>query len=189
MRHAHWLAVPVILLTIGLARADITSGPPKGEKTPALKVFAVIGMVEDKEVDYVAERKDKPTIYVFVKSKEGRIPEGGRPAGRYLKILDQAVKNIGSDAYIVVVWLTDNQDETKRYLPMIQGSLKLESTGLTYFQGEKSGPNSWGVNQDASVTTVVTNKGKVAMSFGYDSLNDTDVPAVEEALKKAINDK
>jgi hypothetical protein len=176
-----------LLLAVPAAHAQVVSGPPKDQKTPGLKVYAVVGMAEDKELDYVAERKDKPTIYVFVKSKDGGIPEGGRPAGRFMKELDKAVKGVGSDAYIVAVWLTDNQDFTKTYLPKINMSLQFEATALTYFQGEKSGPKDWAVNEDAHVTVVVTNKGKVAATFGYMSLNETDVPAVEEALKKAIN--
>lgn len=189
MRSAHWLALSILFLAAGFVQADVISGPPKGEKAPALKVYAVVGMVEDKDVDYVAERKDKPTIYVFVKSKDGGIPEGGRPAGRFMKVLDQAVKDIGENTYVVAVWLTENQDNTKTYLPKIQMSLKFESTGLTYFPGEKSGPDGWAINRDAHVTVVVVSKGKVTATFGYSSLNETDVPAVKEALEKAIKDK
>jgi hypothetical protein len=186
MRHAPWLVIPVLLLAVGAARAQVASGPPKGEKVPALKVYAVTGPQENKELDYAAERKDKPTVYVFVKSKDGGIPEGGRPAGRFMKELDRAVKKLSDDAYIVAVWLTENQDNTKAYLPRIQMSLQFESTGLTYFQGEKSGPKDWAVNEDAHVTVVVAGKGKVTETFGYMSLNETDVPPVEEALKKAL---
>jgi hypothetical protein len=182
-------AVVVSSLLMLASIQDVASGPKVGEKSPALKVYAVVGMQENKEVDYAAERKDKPTIYVFVKSKEGRIPEGGRPAGRFMKELDKVVKEVNEHAYVVAVWLTDNQDNTKEYLPRIQMSLKFENTGLTYFQGEVKGPDDWGVNIDAHVTVVVAHKGKVAATFGYMSLNDTDVPKVKEALMKAIDGK
>jgi hypothetical protein len=180
----------VLSLMIGLPAAtllfaEVASGPAAGEAVPPLKVQAVVGMIEDKEVDYAAERKDKPTIYVFVKSKDGGIPEGGRPAGRYMKKLDEAVKQVSADVYIVAVWLTDDTDKTKEYLPRIQQSLRFENTGLTYV-ADKDGPQGWGVNADAAVTTVVCNGRKVVKSFGYDTLNETDVPAVTEALKKAL---
>jgi hypothetical protein len=175
-----------MVIVTSVAACDIASGPKVGEAVPALKVYAVVGAVEDKEVDYAGDRKDKPTIYVFVKAKDGAIPEGGRPAGRFMKELDKVVKNVSDDAYIVAVWLTDDQEKTKEYLPRIQQSLRFENTGLSYFQGEKSGPNEWGINSDAHVTVVVTNKQKVAATFGYMSLNETDVPKVEEALKKAV---
>jgi hypothetical protein len=168
---------------------DVASGPKVGDKVPALKVYAVVGMQENKEVDYAAERKEKPTIYLFVKSKEGGIPEGGRPAGRFMKELDKVVKETNADAYVVTVWLTDNEDKTKDYLPRIQMSLKFENTGLSYFQGGLKSPDEWGVNTDAHVTAVVAAKGKVTATFGYMSLNETDVPKVQEALKKAAEGK
>ncbi len=48
--------------------ADVPSGPAVGDKVPPLKVFAVTGAVGNKEVDYAAARKDKPTIYNFVQT-------------------------------------------------------------------------------------------------------------------------
>jgi hypothetical protein len=180
----------LVLASLGLANLqDLASGPKVGDKVPALKVYAVVGMQENKEVDYAAERKEKPTIYLFVKSKEGGIPEGGRPAGRFMKELDKVVKETNADAYVVAVWLTDNEDRTKDYLPRIQMSLKFENTGLTYFQGGLKSPDEWGVNSDAHVTAVIAAKGKVAATFGYMSLNETDVPKVQESLKKAAEGK
>ena len=44
----------------------------------------------------------------------------------------------------------------------------------------------WAVNADAHRTAVVANKGKVAATFGYRSINETDVRKVKEALAKAI---
>lgn len=158
-----------------LARADVESGPKEGEKAAALKVFAVTGDPKDKEVDYADLRKDKPTIYVFVSAENF-----GRPMFRYIKTLDEKV---GEDALVVAVWLNDDADKSKEYLGKI--SKYFSNAALTVF-GEKAGPKDWGINTDAHLTAVVVNKGKVVKSFGYMSLNDTDVPPVVEALKKAI---
>jgi hypothetical protein len=57
---------------------------------------------------------------------------------------------------------------------------------LVCFTGQKSGPKDWGINTDAHLTAVVANKGRMAKVFGYRSINETDVPAVREALKKAL---
>jgi hypothetical protein len=43
--------------------------------------------------------------------------------------------------------------------------------------------------ENIKLTAVVANKGKVAAVFGYQSLNETDVPAVHEALMKALAKK
>ncbi len=158
-----------------LARAEVESGPKIGAKIPALKVFAVTGDPSDKEVDYAGLRKDKPTIYVFVAADKF-----SRPMHRYLKTLDE---KIGDDALVVAIWLNDDADKSKEYLGRI--SKYYTNAALTVF-GEKAGPKDWGINTDAHLTTVVVNKGKVVKSFGYMSLNDTDVPPVLEALKKSI---
>lgn len=183
---AYMLGLVIVLCLGGASLADVPSGPPRGDKTPPLKVFAVAGMVEDKEVDYVAHRGDKPTVYVFVKAKEGRIPEAGRPAARFLKELDKAIKDLRGDAYVVAVWLTEDAEQTKQYLPLVQQSLAFEATALTYFPGEKSGPMAWAINADANVTVVVAAHGKIVESLGYLSINETDVPKVVEVVKKLL---
>ena len=47
------------------------SGPKAGDKVAALKAFGVVGTIEGKEADFAAERKDAPTIYLFVQAEEG----------------------------------------------------------------------------------------------------------------------
>ena len=174
-----------LTLTPGL-RADIESGPKAGEKVAALKVFGVVGAVEGKEADFAADRKELPTIYVFVAAEEGGLPKGGRPAGRFLKTLDTEVAKAVDKAAVVAVWLGDKAfDKHKEYLPRINTSLKFENTSLAAFDGEKSGPKDWGVNPDAHLTVVVVHKGKVVKSFAFESVNETDVRPVLAELKKA----
>ena len=168
----------------GALFADETkSGPDIGEKVSALKVFAATGDHEGKDVDYAAARKDKATIYVFVQADKW-----SRPMNRFLQGLDEMVRKDG-DAAIVAVWLTEKPEESKEYLPKLQNAVKYEATALTCFTGEKIGPMGWAVNSDAHLTAVVVNKGKVLAAFGFQSINETDVPAVERAWKKAKEEK
>lgn len=170
-----------------LVRAD-ESGPKAGEKVPELKAFGVVGSVEGKEADFAKERKDLPTVYLFVQGAEGGIPVGGRPAGRFMKELDKGIGDV-KDAAVVAVWLGDKAfDKHKEYLPKIQMSLKFEKTALAAFDGNKSGPNNWAVNSDSHLTAVVVNKGKVVKSFGFTSVNETDVKTVLDELKKAAKE-
>ena len=67
------------LLVAPAVRADDDSGPKAGEKVAKLKAFGVVGPVEKKEADFAAERKDAPTIYLFVAVQEGGLPVGGGP--------------------------------------------------------------------------------------------------------------
>jgi hypothetical protein len=173
------VAVPLVSLLAVAAAAQITSGPNVGEASPALKVFAATGSHAGKELNYTTERGEKPTVFVLIR-------EFDRPVGRFLKVLDGAVREDSAQAEVVAVWLTDKQEETRTYLPRVQMSIKLEATAFTVFPGDKNGPENWNVNPDARVTVAVANKGKVTATFGYASVNETDVGEVRMALKKAL---
>jgi hypothetical protein len=164
----------LVALTVSVARADVESGPKEGDKVAPLKVHAVTGEPRDKEVDYAELRKGKPTIYVFVAAKEF-----DRPMFRYIKKLDESV---GENASVVAVWLTEDADKSKEYLPKI--AQYFNATALAVL-GKSAGPAGWGINADARLTAVVADKGRVVRSFGYLSLNETDAADVVKALKKA----
>jgi hypothetical protein len=159
---------------------DVVSGPDKGKPVPALKVFDATGPHEGKEVEYAAERKGRPTVYVFV-----RADKWDRPMARFLKGLDRAAAREGEDALVVAVWLTGDADKTKEYLPVAQQSLQFQHTALTCFLGGQDGPKGWNVNGEAHLTAVVAHRGKVAAVFGYRSVNETNVPAVRDAWERA----
>jgi hypothetical protein len=175
------LATTVVLALTFTARSEVKSGPAAGDKVADLKVFVVTGESKDKEADLAAERKDKPTVYVFVQAEHW-----SRPMARFLKKLDERIGELSEESQVVAVWLTEKPDDSKEYLPKAQMSLQFKSTTLSVFTGEKAGPKDWGINLDAYLTAVVVNKGKVVASFGYMSVNDTDVPVVRDELKKAL---
>ena len=170
-------------------RADDDSGPKAGEKVAKLKAYGVVGPVEKKDADFAAERKDGPTVYLFVAAEEGGMPVGGRPAARFMKKLDEEIGKVDGAA-VVAIWLGDKAfDKHKDYLPKINMSLSFEKTQLAAFDGQKSGPDGWAINGDTHITAVVVNKGKVAKSFAYVSVNEKDVREVIGELKKAIDKK
>jgi hypothetical protein len=174
-------AVVVALGFMPMARADVESGPKAGEKATELKVFAVTGAVENKEIDYAKERGDAPTVYLFVNGEKFT-----RPMNKFMKTLDGKLAGIDEKAAAVAVWLTGDVDKMKEYMPKVQQSVKYEHTALTVFPGEVSGPKGWAINTDAHLTVVIVKAGKVVKSFAYDTVNETDVKAVEEELKKAV---
>jgi hypothetical protein len=168
-----------VLGLAGLLWADVASGPKEGEKVAALPVYAVTGDPKEKDVDYAAVRKGKPTVFVFVQQEKW-----DRPMFRFLKKLDEVLPEVNEAATPVAVWLTEKPDGAKEYLPKIVQYFK--GTPLTVFTGDKSGPKDWGINPDAHVTVVVAAEGKVVASFGYQSVNETDAAAIRDALKKAL---
>jgi hypothetical protein len=177
-------AFATVVCFASAARAQVESGPVPGAKVAALKVNAATGEFADNEVDYAEKRKGKPTIYVFVQS-----PRWDRPMARYLKTLDAGVKKAGGDAQVVAVWLTADPKISQEYLPKAQMSLNMETTALAVYAGATTGPDNWGINDRASLTAVVTDGETCTARFAYVSLNETDVPAVEKALKEVLDKK
>ncbi len=163
---------------------DLPTGPTKGEKVPPLKVFDLTGENKDKEVDYAAERKDKPTVYLLINAEKW-----DRPMARFLRKLDEAIRKDSEESYLVAVWLTSDAGKTKEYLPRAQQSLQLQATALVCYAGEKTGPMGWNINSDAHLTVTVANRGRVIANFGYRTVNETDVPVVRDEVKKAITGK
>jgi hypothetical protein len=179
-----WSLVSILFLHTPVWGQAVSPGSNQDKKVPALKVFDATGPNKGKELDYTVERKDKPTVYAFVQADKW-----DRPMARFLRKLDEAVQKEGKDAFVVAVWLTDNPDKTKEYLPVAQQSLQFQATALACFTGEKAGLDGWGINADSHLTVVVVNNGKVAATFDYRSVNETDVPGVRDALKKATSGK
>jgi hypothetical protein len=169
-----------VLALAGPARADVTSGPKAGEKVEDFKAFGAVGLFEGKEGSYVQERKGRPTVFVFVQHEHF-----SRPMARMLKELDTKAKDTNDKAATVAVWLTEKADAAKEHLPRIQMSLNFANTSLGVFEGDKSGPNNWGINTDAHCTVVVVQNGKVVESIALQSVNETDTQKVIDALKKA----
>lgn len=172
----------LMLLALGSAvcLADVESGPKAGEKVGELKVAAITGDKEGKDLDYAAERKEEPTVYVFVNAEKF-----GRPAFRFLKKLDEKIGEAGGDkAEAVAVWVGDAA-KSKEYLERAKGSLKFAKMPLTVFDGA-AGPSGWGINTDAHVTAVVAVKGKVVKSFAFVSVNEKDEEEVSKELMKAL---
>lgn len=169
------LSIPLMTL------ADVQSGPAVGAEIKPLTVEAVTGEKAGKKLDYAAERADKPTIYVFLHSEKF-----DRPAGRFLKKLDDAVKSHQEKVTIVAVWLTDTPEPAKTRLTAIQQSLQFGVTSLSIHPNLKELPDGWALNTDATVTVVVAAKKKVAADFAYRSIDESAVREVMAELEKVV---
>jgi hypothetical protein len=183
MRCHPLLALPLLLLAPPAPAQGITSGPEKGARVPELKVYDATGAHQGQEVDYAADRKDRPTVYLFVNADKF-----DRPMNRFMKALDGGVQKDVEGGYVIAVWLSKDADKAKEYLPRVQQSVGYEATALTVFP-DAAGPKGWGINADAHLTAVVVHKGRVAATFGYQSLNETDAPKVKDALQAALKGK
>src|SRR4051794_2304017 len=107
MSSTRWLLTLGVLVVGTAARGqEVASGPEKGKAVPALTVFDATGPHQDKDVDYAAERKGKPTVYLFV-----RADRWDRPMARFLRKLDETVAEDRKDGAVVAVWVTDDPDK------------------------------------------------------------------------------
>jgi hypothetical protein len=170
------------VLALGLfalgVRADPESGPAAGARAPALKATAAHGDDAGKEIDFAERRKDRPTVFVFV-----RADKWDRPMYRFLRALDETVKKERDDARLVAVWVGEDAEKSKEYLQRAEATLKMmEQTTFAYVG--KDGPKDWNINADAHVTAVVAEGGKVSASLGFTSVNETDAKDVAGKLKK-----
>ena len=174
------IAIFLFVGLVGYTGYDIESGLKAGEKVPELKAFGLVGDVKDKAADFAKERGELPTVYLFVNAAKF-----DRPIARYMKELDQKAGDTADKVQMVAVWVGGDLDANKTQIPRINQSLKFDRTAMAVFEGDATGPNGWGLNSDAHLTTIVVHKGKVIKSFAYQSANDKDVPKVLEELKKA----
>ena len=106
------LYVGVLLTLTPAVRADVTSGPKVGDKIEDFKAFGTVGLFEGKEGSYVKERKDDPTVFVFVQHEHW-----GRPMARFLKTLDKDGKEASEKSAVVAVWLSEKPAGLKDHLP------------------------------------------------------------------------
>ena len=163
----------VVLCWASLAHGQVQSGPDRGSQLTPLKVASIIGDGAGEELDFVARREGRPTLYLFVQADKW-----DRPVARFMSTLDKELAKSRSDVAIVAVWLTDDVEKSKEYLPRAQQSINLSQTTLAVYPGDKNGPAGWSINSGAHLTAIVAEKGRVVASFGYRSLNETNVPEV-----------
>lgn len=183
------LTRPAVAALLGLcfvppaiALGQLESGPEAGSRAEPFPAFAATGELTGRPLDFVARREGRPTVFLFVQAASL-----DRPMARYIKALDRALAGGiegAADAAAVGVWLTDDADESKGFLPRAQQSLRLEKTALAVFEGPRTGPDGWSLNDMAGLTAVVVREGKVVASLGYDATYDeSEVRKVVRALR------
>jgi hypothetical protein len=175
------IALTACLMT-SRAYADVDSGPKPGQKVPPLKVLSVVGDEENKEIDAAKLRAKKPTLYLFI-----RADRWTRPIAKTMKVLDESVDKLDGDIKVVAVWLTDDKEKTKQYLPRAQEILKFDATTLALHPDLTTGPEHWGLNSDSDLTVVVANEQRVIARFGFVAPNERVVSDVLKELKKTLN--
>ncbi len=167
-----WLAVPLA------AWAQIESGPAAGTKLEPFKAAILTGEKAGEEQEIGQGTKDQFTLYLWVNKDTW-----DRPIARFVRELDVELQKDHKQVQVYFIWLTDQVDQGKEYLPRVQESLKLKQTTFTVFPGEKQGPLDWSINADAHLTVVIAKGDQAKHSLAFRSTNETDVKKVLDKLK------
>ena len=170
-----------VLFLAALALGADEPGPKAGTAVPKLTALVVAEKVAEKETDLAGERKDEPTVYVFVNADHFKDSNAqfSRPAHRFVKTLDEKIGDV-TGAKIVAVWVGGDADKNKGYVPKV--STYYANTVLGVSSADGNGPKDWGLTSTSMVTVVLANKGKVVKAWALESVNETDVKGVVDEL-------
>jgi hypothetical protein len=181
-RRAGLVTAIVSVLACAAVVPAVAAGPEVGKSVPVLKIQAMTSDGQYQEADGATAAAEKPVVYLLVQHSKW-----DRPIARFLKALDDKLRDTSATAVAYGVFLSSDAEQVKEYLPRANQSLKFQHTTLASYTDDGNGPADWNVSGDASLTVAVAHQGKIAATFSYVSTNETDVPAVLEALKKALD--
>jgi hypothetical protein len=170
----------LMLVAVSQAGAQLSSGPDVASHITPLRVVVVTGDSAGEELDVTQRRGSMPTIYIFIQADKW-----DRPIARFLRTLDDELRKDRTDVSAIATWLTDDVEGAKDYLPKAQQSLQFSQTSLAVFPGDKNGPPGWTIHPGAHLTAVIAKDSRVIASFGFRSLNETNVPEVMAKLPAA----
>lgn len=174
-----WAAAALIL--VAMNDFATAAGPAVGSAVPKLSAAVLQAGDDYADADLAADSTQKFVVYLLVNSSKW-----DRSIARFLKTLDSKLREYGATPELAAVWVTGTADETKAYLPKVRQSLQFEHTTLAVFADDGNGPPDWNVPTDASLTVVLTDRGKIVEIFEFASTNETDVPQVGAAIEKAL---
>ncbi len=108
------LPILILLGTLLLPSSLAFGQTAEDTKAKGFPAYAVTGDQSGQTVDFVAARKDEPTLYAFVQAEKW-----DRPLARLLRTIDEELPAIdgAENLQIIAVWLTDDRTASKEYLP------------------------------------------------------------------------
>lgn len=136
----------------------VFSGPQVGEALSGFEVTSLVGNVEGKVLNPVADAKEEPIVLVFMH-------ELTRPGFGLMRAVTRfAEERKDKGMTIAVVFLTDDATATAKWSKNVQ---RLFSENVQYgmYMDGKEGPGAYGLNRNVTVTVLVGNQGKVTGNF------------------------
>ena len=158
------------------ASDPVFSGPQVGEALPGFKVTSLVGELEGKVFDPVADAKGQPIVLVFVH-------ELTRPGFGLMRAVTKfSAERKDKGMRVAVVFLTDDATATAKWSKNVQRILS-DDVQYGMFTEGKEGPGAYGLNRNVIVTVLVGNQGKVTGNFALVQPQlQVDGPAILESV-------
>ncbi len=183
------LAVGLIILRLagqpawGEDAGEVFSGPQKGEPLAKFAMQGVLGDLEGKAIDPVAQAGAKPLLLIFVH-------QVNRPSVGMARLLgDYAAKRAEEGLHCGIVFLTADATETEAWMKRASGALpKGVSMGIS--KDGQEGPGEYGLNRKVTLTILMAKEGKVTANFALVQPSiQADAPRVLEAIVTVVGGK
>ena len=156
----------------------VFSGPQVGEKLTGFEVRGVLGDLEGKSFDLVAQADGKPLAIIFVH-------EVTRPSiGLTRLIMDYAAQRKADGLTAGVALLTDDATATEAWIKRAAHALPARVPLGISLDG-REGPGALGLNRGVTLTVLVAKENKVTANF---ALVQPSIEADAENIAGAIVD-
>ena len=156
----------------------VFSGPQVGEKLTGFEVRGVLGDLEGKSFDLVAQADGKPLAIIFVH-------EVTRPSiGLTRLVMDYAAQRKADGLTAGVVLLTDDATATEAWIKRAAHALPARVPLGISLDG-REGPGALGLNRGVTLTVLVAKENKVTANF---ALVQPSIEADAENIAGAIVD-
>jgi hypothetical protein len=156
----------------------VFSGPQVGEKLPGFEARGVLGDLEGKSFDLVAQADGKPLAIIFVH-------EVTRPSiGLTRLVMDYAAQRKADGLTAGVVFLTEDATSTEAWIKRASHALPA-SVPLGISLDGREGPGALGLNRGVTLTVLVAKDSKVTANF---ALVQPSIEVDAEKIAAAIVD-
>jgi len=181
------IAVAIALTTAGLISAEeMKSGLQTGEKIGAFYVTKPCGAEDDgvevgENLCYRCRNGGRPQVMVFTRSSDKNVVE-------LIKKLDEAIpENERQQLRAFVNYLGADKTAAKMGVQKLAEDSKAKNVPFVLPNDLENGPANYGLNEDAEVTVILAENGKVKANHSAASAKKLDVKAVVADLEKILN--
>jgi hypothetical protein len=163
-RHLIIFILLVFQTLMASGQEPVFSGPQVGESLSSFTAEGVLGAVDGKPFDFIAEAQDQPVMLIFCHERT-------RPAFAMIRAISKyaATQHVeaGPDVQamkVAVIFLTDDATEVQAWAKNVAQYFAEEVTWGVSLDGQE-GPGAYGLNRNMTLTVLIGKDGKVTSNF------------------------